>query len=70
MLTDKTRNLLLLSIFILGLALLPMLGLSRYVLGQVTLFILWAAVVAQWNLVFGVAGILSIGHMALFAVGG
>jgi len=70
MLTDKTRNLLLLGIFILGLALLPMLGLSRYVLGQVTLFILWAAVVAQWNLVFGVAGILSIGHMALFAVGG
>ena len=47
------------------------LGLSRYVMGQVTLFILWAAVVCTMEpCVFGVAGILSIGHMALFAVGG
>ena len=66
----KSRDLLILLLFVGVLSLLPALGLSRYVLGQITLFILWAAVVSQWNLVFGVAGILSIGHMALFAVGG
>ena len=66
----RNRDLCLLALMVAGLCLLPILGPSRYVLGQVTLFILWAAVVAQWNLVFGVAGILSIGHMALFAVGG
>lgn len=68
--TPKTRDLIVLGLLIAALCMLPLLGLSRYVMGQVTLFILWAAVVAQWNLVFGVAGILSIGHMALFAVGG
>lgn len=68
--TSKTRDLLILALLVVALCLLPLAGLSRYVLGQATLFILWAAVVAQWNLVFGVAGILSIGHMALFALGG
>ncbi len=45
-------------------------GLSNYTLGQAILFLIWASVVTQWNLVLGVAGIFSIGHMALFAVGG
>ena len=49
---------------------IPLFGPSRYVIGQLTLFFLWATVVTQWNLVFGVAGILSLGHMALFAFGG
>lgn len=51
-------------------ALLPWINPSNYILGQATLFIIWAAVVTQWNLVLGVAGIMSIGHMALFAAGG
>ncbi len=66
----KLRDFLILIIFVCALSFVPAFGLSRYVLGQMTLFVLWAAVVSQWNLVFGVAGILSIGHMALFAMGG
>jgi branched-chain amino acid transport system permease protein len=49
---------------------LPFLGLSRYVVTQVTVLFIWATVVTQWNLVFGVAGIFSLAQMALFAVGG
>lgn len=64
------RDVILLVVLAACLCLVPLLGTSRYVLGQVTLFILFASVVTQWNLVFGVAGILSIGHLALFAVGG
>ena len=61
----------LIALFVFAaLALLPFLSPSSYVLGQATLFLIWAAVVTQWNLVLGVAGILSIGHMALFAAGG
>lgn len=53
-----------------ALAALPLAAPSSYLIGQATLFVIWAAVVTQWNLVLGVAGILSIGHMALFAAGG
>ena len=56
--------------FLLVAALLPIIGMSNYVLTQVTLFFIWAAVVTQWNLVFGVAGVFSLGHMAVFAAGG
>ena len=49
---------------------LPFLGFSRYVVTQVTVLFIWATVVTQWNLVFGVAGIFSLAQMALFAVGG
>jgi branched-chain amino acid transport system permease protein len=49
---------------------LPFLGPSRYVITQLFLFFLWATVVTQWNLVFGVAGIFSLAPMALFAFGG
>ncbi len=50
-------------------ALVPMLIGTRYIITQVTLFFIWAIVVTQWNLVFGVAGIFSLAQMALFAVG-
>lgn len=58
---------------ILVLALLiaaPFIWPTRYVLGQFTLFFIWATVVTQWNLVFGVAGIFSLAQMALFSMGG
>jgi branched-chain amino acid transport system permease protein len=51
-------------------AALPLVSSGNYLLTQITLYLIWAAVVTQWNLVLGVAGIMSIGHMALFAVGG
>lgn len=43
---------------------------GRYIIGQFTLFFIWATVVTQWNLVFGMAGIFSLAQMALFAFGG
>ena len=49
---------------------IPFLGPSRYFIGQLTLFFIWATVVSQWNLVFGVAGIFSLAQMAIFAFGG
>jgi len=49
---------------------LPFIFPTRYVIGQLTLFFIWATVVTQWNLVFGVAGIFSLAQMALFAMGG
>ncbi len=56
---------------LLGLAIsLPFFLSGRYFIGQLTLFFIWATVVTQWNLVFGVAGIFSLAQMALFAFGG
>lgn len=43
---------------------------SRYLLGQVILGLFWASVAVQWNLLFGYAGVFSLGQMAVFAVGG
>ena len=48
----------------------PLLNPGNYVLSQFALLFIWAAVVTQWNLVFGIGGILSLGHMAIFAIGG
>ena len=48
---------------------IPFLFGNRYVITQFTLFFIWATVVTQWNLVFGVAGIFSLAQMALFAFG-
>ena len=48
----------------------PLFDPGNYVLSQFALLFIWAAVVTQWNLVFGIAGILSLGHMAIFAIGG
>lgn len=48
---------------------LPLVITSPYVMGQLILVWMWATVVTQWNLVFGVAGIFSLAHLAVFAVG-
>lgn len=48
----------------------PFLDPGRYALMQLSLFFIWAMVVTQWNLVFGVAGIFSLAQMAVFAIGG
>jgi branched-chain amino acid transport system permease protein len=60
----------------IGIALLVAAGIvpfawpERYVLLELTLFFIWATVVTQWNLVFGVAGVFSLAQMAIFAMGG
>ena len=58
------------AIMIAAMIAIPLLGPSRYLIGQLTLFFIWATVVSQWNLVFGVAGIFSLAQMAIFAFGG
>ena len=49
---------------------IPFIFNTRYIIGQMTLFFIWATVVSQWNLVFGAAGIFSLAQMAIFAMGG
>ena len=51
-------------------AAVPFLWPERYVLLELTLFFIYATVVTQWNLVFGVAGVFSLAQMAIFAMGG
>ena len=56
--------------FVVLFLILPSFEPGKYIVTQITLFFIWAAVVTQWNLVFGVGGIFSLGHMAIFAIGG
>ena len=58
------------SVMIVAAIIIPFVFPTRYVVGQLTIFFLWATVVSQWNLVFGVAGIFSLAQMAIFAMGG
>ena len=62
---DLTIGIALLALF----ALLPLFVTERYPITQITLFFIWATVVSQWNLVFGVAGIFSLAQLAVFAIG-
>jgi len=63
------RDLLIGLAVIAAAAVVPLLVDLRYVVTQMTLMFLYATVVTQWNLVFGVAGIFSLAQMAIFAVG-
>lgn len=64
------RSDLIVALLLLGVALVvPILFETRYIVTQITVFFIWATVVTQWNLVFGVAGIFSLAQMALFAMG-
>lgn len=58
------------AILLAVLILIPFLDPPRYTIDQFVLFFIWAGVVTQWNLVFGVAGIFSLAQMAVFAMGG
>jgi branched-chain amino acid transport system permease protein len=64
-----SRDLITGSVILTVAAAFPLSGPERYFIDQVTLLFIWASVVTQWNLVFGVAGIFSVGHTALLAVG-
>ena len=50
--------------FVVLFLVLPAFDPGKYFLTQITLFFIWAAVVTQWNLVFGVGGIFSLGAMS------
>lgn len=43
---------------------------SRYVLGQLILALFLSTIAAQWNLLFGYAGVFSLAQMAIFGFGG
>lgn len=63
------RNIAAAGLFAAVFILLPVTGLSNFELNQITLFFIWACVALQWNLVFGVSGIQTLGHAAVFGVG-
>jgi branched-chain amino acid transport system permease protein len=63
------RDILIWAFIALAAATVPAFIDSRYVIGTVTMFFIWATVATQWNLVLGVAGIFSLAQLALFAVG-
>lgn len=67
--TARRRDLILCMLFAGMAALLPLVSGVRYTVTQTTFFFIWATVVVQWNLVFGIGGIFSLAQMALFAVG-
>jgi branched-chain amino acid transport system permease protein len=51
------------------LAILPLIGLSSYMLHMIVLVIMWSAVGMAWNLLAGYCGQVSFGHAAYFGVG-
>jgi branched-chain amino acid transport system permease protein len=57
-------------VLVVAASIVPFVWPERYVLLELTLFFIWATVVTQWNLVFGVAGVFSLAQMAIFAMGG
>lgn len=67
--TARQRDITLCLLFSGLAALLPLVSEVRYTVTQTTFFFIWATVVVQWNLVFGIGGIFSLAQMALFAIG-
>jgi branched-chain amino acid transport system permease protein len=52
-----------------GLALLPLLGLSSYLMHIFILVLMWSVIGMAWNLLGGYCGQVSFGHAAFFGVG-
>jgi branched-chain amino acid transport system permease protein len=48
---------------------LPFVITEKYLVGQIIVFMLWASVTTQWNVLTGHAGVFSLGQMLFFAVG-
>lgn len=51
------------------LAALPLFVTERYYLGQIIIFMIWAGVASQWNVLTGHAGVFSLAQMLFFAIG-
>lgn len=67
--TAMRRDLLLCGLFACVALFWPMISGMRYSITQTTFFFIWATVVVQWNLVFGIGGIFSLAQVAIFAIG-
>jgi branched-chain amino acid transport system permease protein len=50
-------------------AIVPVFITQRYFLGEIIVFMIWASVAVQWNVLMGHAGVFSLGQMLIFAVG-
>lgn len=68
-LTDLQKNLLILIAVLTSIAILPLFVTQRYFLGEIVLFMIWASVAVQWNVLLGHAGVFSLGQMLFFAIG-
>ncbi|WP_051927578.1 branched-chain amino acid ABC transporter permease [Ruegeria halocynthiae] len=64
-----TRHLVGLIGFAALMAVVPFFVTQRYFLGEIVLFMIWASVAIQWNVLLGHAGVFSLGQMLFFAIG-
>ncbi len=67
--SDLQKHLAALLAIITIIALLPLVVTQRYFLGEIVLFMIWASVAVQWNVLLGHAGVFSLGQMLFFAIG-
>lgn len=68
-LSDLKKHLIALLVILAFIAFLPMVITQRYFLGEIILFMIWASVATQWNVLLGHAGVFSLGQMLFFAIG-
>lgn len=68
-LSDIQKHLLGAFIFVCFMAILPTAITQRYFLGEIIVFMIWASVATQWNVLIGHAGVFSLGQMLIFAIG-
>lgn len=68
-LSDIQKHLAGAVLFVAAMALVPLFVSERYILGEVIVFMLWASVATQWNVLTGHAGVFSLGQMLFFGVG-
>ena len=57
------------GLFVVALAVLPLLGLPHWVLNMLVFVLMFAALASAWNLVGGLTGYPSLGHAAFFGIG-
>ena len=55
--------------FVAAMSVIPVFLTQRYYVGEVILFMLWASVAIQWNVLLGHAGVFSLGQMLFFGIG-
>ena len=67
--SEVRRDLALGLVLLVFLACVPFLGVNRYAIGQLILFMFWVTIAGQWNLLFGYAGVFSLAQLALFGIG-
>lgn len=66
---NMKRDFISLGIFLAALGVLPLFISQRYYVGEIILFMIWASVAVQWNVLLGHAGVFSLGQMLFFAIG-